>query len=133
MSRQYWIGGIVVVVPALVAGYILLADPSLDHSWDITGFATFVLAATTAYLAFTTRAEAQATTAQVEISGTQLERSHRPVLAPTSVGPRVTELGGVEINYENVGMGPAVSIHVEINVHGWPKPCTVFEPALGNP
>jgi hypothetical protein len=119
MSKPHWVG----VVPLLlrVAAYILFGDPAFDDTWDITGLATVLLAATTAYLAFTTREEARATTSgsratadqaeatreQVEITAAQLERSHRPVLAPTSAGPRVTQSGGIEVDFENVGMGPA--------------------------
>jgi hypothetical protein len=60
MSKRYWAG---LGVLLLLVAYIVLADPSFDDRWDITGLATVLLAGTTAYLAFTTRGEARATTA----------------------------------------------------------------------
>jgi hypothetical protein len=146
MSKPYWFGGVVALVLA-AAAYFWFADPSFDDRWDITGLATVLLAATTAYLAFTTRGEARATTAgskatadqaeatreQVEITAAQLERSHRPVLTPTAVGPRIMLSGAIEVDFENVGMGPALSVHVEIAVDGWPEPRTDFIPALAQP
>jgi hypothetical protein len=146
MRKPYSVAGVVALVLA-GAAYFWFADPSFDDRWDITGLATVLLAATTAYLAFTTRGEARATTAgsratadqaeatreQVEITATQLERSHRPVLTPTAAGPLINASGGIEVDFENVGMGPALSIFVEIVVEGWPEPSTAFVPALAQP
>jgi hypothetical protein len=131
MSKPYKVGGVALVL--LLGAYFWIADPSFDDRWDITGLATVLLAATTAFLAFTTRGEAQATTALEGITAAQLERSHRPVLAPSSVGPRVTLAGKVELEFENVGMGPALSIHVEIAGAGWPDRGEVRSESRGPP
>lgn len=112
----------------------MLAGLDSEPTVDITGAATALLALATTGLAWMTHKGVKASRSQVEISRSQMEHSHRPVIVPVQENVKIRFRGGevhaasptihendperddlpayahVILPIKNVGMGPALNI-----------------------
>jgi hypothetical protein len=87
----------------------------------------------TAQMARETRKQALASRELVKTTRDQVERAHRPVLAPSDAAlPRFAD-GRLHLEFENVGMGPALNVQVTVNFSGPTPPWGGFLPALAAP